>query len=109
MLEYWVRVKIFNPNILPFHYFMSKANQIPCCGYHSNVSHGKRDNVDFNNRMIHVTHTKNWEVGDIPMNETLTKVLKDVIGEIQRAILIYLLVTKKENHIQTSRAAFLMQ
>lgn len=39
-----------------------------------------KDNVDFNNRMIHVTITKNWEIRDIPMNELLTKVLKDVIN-----------------------------
>jgi len=29
--------------------------------------------------MIHVTHTKNWEIRDIPMNELLTKVLKEAI------------------------------
>ena len=40
-----------------------------------------KDNVDFKKRIIHVIHTKNWEVRDIPMNETLTKVLEEVIGE----------------------------
>ncbi len=38
-----------------------------------------KENIDFNNRMIHVTITKNWEMRDIPMNELLTKVLKEVI------------------------------
>jgi integrase len=38
-----------------------------------------KDNVDFNGRMIHVTITKNWEIRDIPMNELLTKALKDII------------------------------
>ena len=38
-----------------------------------------KDNVDFNKRVIHVTHTKNWEIRDIPMNELLTKTLKEVI------------------------------
>ena len=38
-----------------------------------------KDNVDINKRMIHVTHTKNWEIRDIPMNELLTKVLKAAI------------------------------
>jgi len=32
--------------------------------------------------MIHVTHTKSWEVRDIPMNEKLTKILKEVIDKI---------------------------
>jgi integrase len=40
-----------------------------------------KNNVDFKNRIIHVTHTKNWEVRDIPMNELLTKVLKEVIQD----------------------------
>ena len=40
-----------------------------------------KDNVDFKNRIIHVTHTKNWEIRDIPMNEKLTKVLKGFIDE----------------------------
>jgi len=61
------------------------------------------------NRVIHVTHTKNCEVRGVSINETLTKVLKDVIGKIQNTILMYLLVTKQENHIQTSRPALLMQ
>jgi integrase len=39
-----------------------------------------KDNVDIGNRMIHVTHTKNWEIRDIPMNELLTRVLKEAIG-----------------------------
>ena len=39
----------------------------------------KKDGVDFKKRIIHVTHTKNWEIRDIPMNELLTKVLKEVI------------------------------
>ena len=38
-----------------------------------------KDNVDFNKRVIHVIHTKNWEVRDIPMNDLLTKTLKEVI------------------------------
>jgi len=41
----------------------------------------RKDNVDINKRMIHVTHTKNWEIRDIPMNERLTKTLKEVIDE----------------------------
>ena len=41
----------------------------------------RKDNVDINKRMIHVTHTKNWEIRDIPMTELLTKVLKEVIDE----------------------------
>ena len=39
----------------------------------------RKENVDFKNRIIHVTHTKNWEVRDIPMNKKLTNVLKRVI------------------------------
>ncbi len=38
-----------------------------------------KESVDFKNRMIHVTHTKNWEIRDIPMNKLLTKVLKEAI------------------------------
>ena len=38
-----------------------------------------KENVDFKNRMIHVTRSKNWEIRDIPMNETLTRMLKEVI------------------------------
>jgi integrase len=38
-----------------------------------------KDNVDFNKRVIHVTNTKNWKVRDIPMNDLLTKTLKEVI------------------------------
>ena len=41
----------------------------------------RKDNVNINKRMIHVTHTKNWEIRDIPMNELLTKTLKEVIDE----------------------------
>ena len=40
-----------------------------------------KDNVDFKKRLIHVTHTKNWEIRDIPMNETLTRVLKEVMNK----------------------------
>jgi len=40
-----------------------------------------KDDIDFKNRMIHVKHTKNWEVRDIPMNELLTKVLKEAIDK----------------------------
>jgi len=36
-------------------------------------------------------------------------VLKEVIGKIQNTILMYLLVTEQEKHIQTSRPALLMQ
>jgi hypothetical protein len=38
-----------------------------------------KDNVDCNKRVIHVTHTKNWEVRDIPTNDLLTKGKKEVI------------------------------
>ena len=38
-----------------------------------------KENVDFKSRMIHVTRTKNWEIRDIPMNETLTRTLEEVI------------------------------
>ena len=31
--------------------------------------------------MIKVVHTKNWEIRDIPMNERLTKVIKEAIGK----------------------------
>ncbi len=41
----------------------------------------EKGNVDLKNWIIHVTRTKNWEVRDIPMNESLTKILKDVIDE----------------------------
>ena len=41
----------------------------------------RKNNVDIIKRMIHVTHTKNWEIRDIPMNELLTKTLKEVIDE----------------------------
>ena len=37
--------------------------------------------ADLKNRIIHVTRTKNWEVRDIPMNESLTKILKGVIDK----------------------------
>ena len=40
-----------------------------------------KDDVDLKNRIIHVTHTKNWEVRDIPMNEVLTSILKEVINK----------------------------
>jgi integrase len=40
-----------------------------------------KEHVDFKNRMIHVTLTKNWEKRNIPMNELLTKVLKEIIKE----------------------------
>ena len=43
-----------------------------------------KNNVDFKNRNIHVTYTKNWEVRDIPMNELLTSVLKQVINKSQK-------------------------
>ena len=36
---------------------------------------------NFGKGLIHVTHTKNWEIRDIPMNETLTKVLEEVIDK----------------------------
>jgi len=39
----------------------------------------RKENVDFRKRIIHVTHTKNWEVRDIPMSEMLTKVLIEAI------------------------------
>ena len=39
----------------------------------------RKDNVAINKRMIHVTHTLNWEIRDITMNERLTKTLKEVI------------------------------
>ena len=38
-----------------------------------------KENVDFKSRMIHVTRTKNWEIRNIPMNELLTRTLKEVI------------------------------
>jgi len=38
-----------------------------------------KENVDFNTRVIHVIHTKNWEIRDIHMNDLLTKTLKEVI------------------------------
>jgi len=40
-----------------------------------------KDNVDLKSRIIHVTHTKNWEVRDIPINQKLTKVLKEIIDK----------------------------
>ena len=40
-----------------------------------------KDNVDFKKGLIHVIHTKNWEIRDIPMNETLTKILEEVIDK----------------------------
>ena len=45
-----------------------------------------KENVDTKKRIIHITHTedwhpKNWQVRDIPMNETLTRILKEVIGK----------------------------
>ena len=36
--------------------------------------------ADFKKRLIHVTHRKNWEVRNIPMNELLTKTLREVIS-----------------------------
>ncbi len=41
----------------------------------------EKNNVDFEKRIIHVTHTKNWEARDISLNELLTKVLKEVIED----------------------------
>ena len=41
----------------------------------------RKDNVDINKRLIHDTHTKNWEIRDIPLNELLTKTLKEVIDK----------------------------
>jgi integrase len=38
-----------------------------------------KENVDCKSRMIHVTRTKNWEIRDIPMNEPLTRMLKEAI------------------------------
>ena len=38
-----------------------------------------KESVDTHNRKIYLTHTKNWEIRDIPMNELLTKVLKEAI------------------------------
>jgi len=44
-----------------------------------------KDNVDIKNRIMHVTHTMNWEIREIPMNESLTKILKEVIEDIPDA------------------------
>jgi len=35
-----------------------------------------KDDVDFQKRIVHITHAKNWKIRDIPMNELLTKVLR---------------------------------
>lgn len=40
-----------------------------------------KEDVELTKRIIHVTHTKNWEVRDIPMNGMLTRVLKEVIDK----------------------------
>jgi integrase len=48
-----------------------------------------KDNVDFRKGIIHVTHTKNWEIRDIPMNEKLTKVLKEVIDRDPKSSYVF--------------------
>ena len=54
-----------------------------------------KDNVDLKSRLIHVTHTKNWEVRDVPMNQKLTKVLKNIIKKII-AVPMYLLAGQED-------------
>ena len=41
----------------------------------------RKENVDLRKGVIHFIHTKHWEARDIPMNELLTKVLKEAISK----------------------------
>jgi integrase len=49
----------------------------------------RKEHVDLRKRVIHVTHTKNWEVRDIPMNEMLTKVLKEAIKKYSESPYVF--------------------
>jgi integrase len=49
----------------------------------------RKENVNLRKRVIHVTHTKNWEMRDIPMNEMLTKVLKEAIKKFPESPYVF--------------------